>query len=160
MANSIPDLAGEPDPWAPLRFLLGEWDATGSGEPGEGKGTFTFGFDLGGSILVRRARTDYPAPPGGGAPFSHVDLLIVYRTPGKDGFQAIYFDEEGHVIHYRLSLPVEKSAVFESDPSQPGPRFRLAYEGRPDDILYTSFSIAMPGQDFSVYVEGPAARRA
>ena len=45
----------------------------------------------------------------------HSDLLYIY--PEGSGFKAIYFDNEGHVIHYAISFPAR----------QPGRRF-LTFE--------------------------------
>jgi hypothetical protein len=55
--------AAQPSVWAPWQFLLGRWTAEASGEPGAGKGTFSFALELQGKILVRRSRTDFPATP-------------------------------------------------------------------------------------------------
>lgn len=86
------------DPWAGWQFLLGDWVATGSGEPGEAVGHFSFSFDLDKKIIVRKNRADYPPRPGEARGFSHVDLLIVYPSPSDTQFRAIYFDNEGHCI--------------------------------------------------------------
>src|SRR5579864_3522443 len=88
------------DPWASYRFLMGEWVGEGDGQPGQGKGRFSFAPDLQGKILVRKNRSDYPASAGRPA-FSHEDIRIVYREDGGKEQKAIYFDSEGHVIHYR-----------------------------------------------------------
>ena len=54
---------------------------------------------------------------------AHDDLMVIYLDPGP---RAIYFDSEGHTIHYRLSFPAAESAVFDSEPA-PGPAYRLSY---------------------------------
>jgi hypothetical protein len=143
------------DPWAPLNFLVGTWGGQGSGKPGEAiSGATTFAFDLGGKILVRRNRAEYPGKEGG-KNVVHEDLMIFYPQEGDPKFRAVYFDNEGHVIRYGVTMPAGKSsAVFETDPAEKGPRFRLIYDLLPDGALSTEFLIAPPGGDFKSYVKG------
>ncbi len=148
------------DPWSHWQFLVGTWEGGGSGEPGEGLGGFSFAFDLDEKILVRKSRVDYPAKPGEKTGLSHRDLLIVYPSAAGANFRAIYFDSEGHVINYGVTFPEQQpSVIFESDPSQPGPRFRLAYDLDSKGTLKITFSIAAPGGPFKVYVQGTAQRK-
>src|SRR4051812_45877588 len=89
------------DPWAGCRFLLGEWVGEG-GSSGRGTGTFTFALDLQDKVMVRRNRAELPA--GAGRPAAgHEDLMVVYLGVGSPS-KAVYFDSEGHVIHYNLSV--------------------------------------------------------
>ena len=113
------------DPLKKFAFLLGKWDAEGGGQPGSGVGAFSFDAELDGHIVVRHNYAQYDK--GAEAGTRHDDLLIVYLESSKDGPHAIYFDSEGHVIHYGVTTPKPDAVVFESDPSQPGPRYRLAY---------------------------------
>ncbi len=161
MHNETAAANGELGPWAPLQFLLGEWVGTGSGEPGgEGPGHARFTFDLDGKILVRRSHSEYAPLPGEATGISHDDLLIVYRPAPVEGFRAIYFDSEGHVINYRVYFPEKQPAVVcESEDSAQGPRFRLEYELAADGGLANAFSIALPGQDFKVHVHGITHRK-
>ena len=118
-ASSSPPAAS---PLEPLRFLVGTWRGEGSGTPGQGSGTATFAFELDGRVLVRRSLSDYPAAAGRPATV-HEDLMVIHPAPGGHGLQAIDFDNEGHVIRYGVTLVSGKSAaVFESEPSEKGPR--------------------------------------
>ena len=86
--------ASKQDPvWEPLHFLLGDWTGEGTGEPGQGTGSFSFRLELAQNILVRKNRADYPARQGRPA-FSHEDLMIVHQDPGTGRLQAVYFDSE------------------------------------------------------------------
>src|ERR1700730_15668872 len=101
--------------WDAFRFLIGEWVGEGTGAPGEATGGFSFSFDLDGQILVRRNRSDYPATKEKPA-YSHTDLMVIYK--GSEGARAIYFDNEGHVIHYAVSLSKDQATLtFLSDPA-------------------------------------------
>jgi len=142
-------------PWAPLQFLVGTWVGEGSGEPGaSGTGGSTFSFDLDKKIFVRKNWAKYPPRPGEKTGTSHKDLMILYSDPAGASVRAIYFDNEGHVISYVTSFPAKQSVTFESDVSQPDPRYRLTYELRPDNKLVVVFSIAAPGQAFKEYTRG------
>ncbi len=57
----------------------------------------------------------------------HGDFLYVYQDAPGQPYKAIYFDNEGHVIHYDVSTPTPTTAIFLSDASKPGPQFRLIY---------------------------------
>jgi hypothetical protein len=146
--------------WDSFRFLLGEWVGEGTGAPGEGTGGFSFSFDLQGKILVRKNRADYPATKDKPA-YSHTDLMVIYRE-GDDSLKAIYFDNEGHVIHYAVSFSTDRNTLtFLSDPSPSSPRFRFIYSKATPDKLKLEFDIAQPGKPeaFSKYIEGSAHRK-
>jgi hypothetical protein len=148
------------DIWKGWAFLMGDWVGTGTGKPGEGIGGFSFRPELDGRILVRKNRVEYPARDGSGAGTVHEDLLMVYPAPGGPGSKAIYFDNEGHTILYRVALsPTGPSVVFESEGAAGEPRFRLSYEVSAAGDLVIIFSIAPPEEDFRVYTRGTARRK-
>jgi hypothetical protein len=147
-------------PWEGWQFLIGEWVGEGGGEPGQGSAVFTFSPDLDNKVLVRRSHMDFPATPFRPA-VVHDDLLIVYQDPDQSR-RAIYFDNEGHVIHYSVEISEKQDTVtFLSEKLPSEPRFRLSYWKTPEATLTTRFEIAPPGQPeaFSVYVEGNARRK-
>lgn len=147
--------------WNEWRFLLGKWVAEGGGRPGQASaGGFSFDFDLQGRVLVRRNYSEYQAT-GSKPAFRHDDLMVIYQEPEK-GTYAEYFDNEGHVIHYSVSLSEDKKTiVFISDVISSAPRFRFIYRRLKDDSLSMEFDIAPPGKpdSFSTYVEGTARKR-
>ena len=161
----LPALAGAqqtkgPDAWEQWRFLIGHWQAAASGEPGQGKGVFSFALELHGKILVRRSLTEFPATSDHAA-ISHDDLLVVYPESGGAGHRAIYFDSEGHVIQYHASFDTTgKLLNFSSDPASGSPSFRLTYSRGENDTLKVKFEIAAPGKPevFVTHVEGVAHR--
>lgn len=145
--------------WDAFRFLLGEWVGEGAGAPGEATGSFSFSFDLEGKILIRRNRADYRATKDKPA-YSHTDLMVIYQEP--EGARAIYFDNEGHVIHYVVSLSQEQTTItFLSDPSPTSPRFRFTYNKVKNDRMTFQFDVAPPGKPdaFSRYLGGPLRRK-
>jgi hypothetical protein len=144
-----------------LRFLLGEWAGEGSGStPGQGVGTFTFAYDLQNTVIVRRNHADYPATDSKPA-YAHDDLMVIYQA-APDTLKAIYFDNEGHVINYNLSVSTDqRTAVFLSEPYPQSPRFRLSYNLSEGDKLSIQFDIAMPGgpDTFSPYIKASAHKK-
>ena len=146
--------------WDAFRFLLGEWVGEGAGAPGEATGGFSFNFDLEGKILVRRNRADYPATKDKPA-YSHTDLMMIYQEPVGQ-VRAIYFDNEGHVIHYSVSFSKDQNTLtFLGDPSPSAPRFRFTYNKAKNDSMTFRFDIAPPGKPeaFSKYIEGSLHRK-
>jgi hypothetical protein len=104
--------------WKQLEFLLGQWTGV-AGEKdtqiGAGQGAFSFELDLNKKIIVRRNNAQYTSG------VTHDDLLIIYMEGSP---RAIYFDSEGHVIRYNITVPSENKAIFESDGP---PKYRLTY---------------------------------
>ncbi len=135
-----------------LKFLEGTWEArTAGGSTGAAAaGTYVFRKELNGHILARHSSSDSCKGP---ADFDcdHHDLLYVYPEGGL--LKAIYFDGEGHVIHYEVSTPGISTAVFLSSATQPGPQFRLTYE-RKETVMSGKFQMHMPGQtEWKSYLE-------
>ncbi|MBI3665948.1 MAG: hypothetical protein HY236_06945 [Acidobacteria bacterium] len=151
--------AGHWDSW---QFLVGEWVGEGGGQPGQGTGSFSFRFELQGKVLVRRNRSDYPAAKDRPA-YSHEDLMIVYPDPGGNSMRAVYFDNEGQVIHYTAQFsPDQKTLTFLSDVAPGAPRFRLTYTKSGGATLGLKFDIAPPGKpdSFSTYIEAVCRKKA
>lgn len=136
----------------PLAFLEGTWEAKTqqASSTATAAGDYTFAKELGGHILSRHSATANCKGPAS-YDCDHRDLLYVY--PDGPALKAIYFDNEGHVIHYNVSTPVPNSVVFLSDPSIPGPQFRLTYQLQ-DAVMSGKFQIRMPGQtEWKSYLE-------
>jgi hypothetical protein len=139
-------------PWEKWNFLIGEWVGEGNGQPGKGEGKFSLQTDLDGKILVRKNKTVFPATDKT-PETTHTDLLIVY--PGEKDQEAIYFDNEGHTIKYKVSF-TDKSVVLTSDVVQNAPRFRLNYTAIDAKTINISFEMASPQkpEEFKMYLEG------
>jgi hypothetical protein len=141
-----------------LRFLEGEWIGEGAGQPGQTSGGgFSFRPELGGKILVRRNRAEYPATAERPA-FVHEDLMVVYPDPTGKSARADYWDSEGHVIRYGVTSD-GKSAVFLSEPDEKGMRYRLTYRSTGASRVSIVFELAARGAEFKPYISASARRK-
>ena len=129
-----------------LKFLEATWDAKTPGGPAGPpvSGTYVFRRELNGHVLARHSSSDSCKGPSD-FDCDHHDLLYIFADSGAPQLKAIYFDNEGHVIHYDVSMPTPTSVVMMSDPAVPGPRFRLSSELK-DAVMSGKFQMQMPGQ--------------
>jgi hypothetical protein len=137
--------AAAPD-WRGLDWLMGAWTADGGGAQ-QGTGGFSFARDAGGQVVVRKNFADYPAQ-GGRPAERHDDLMVIFREGAAE--RAIYWDSEGHIIHYALAEPAPGRVVFESDDPD-GPKYRITYRQTPAG-LEGAFEIAPDRQRFNRYL--------
>ncbi len=145
------------DPLAPLSFLEGTWDAQAQGSGAAAVGTYSFSRELGSHILARHSTT--PGTCKGPSTFDceHGDLLYIYADAPGAPLSAIYFDNEGHVIHYAVTTPTPTEAVFLS--TEPGPQFQLVYE-RKTTMMSGKFQMRMPGESaWRSYLEWSGAKK-
>jgi hypothetical protein len=142
--------------WEKWNHLIGEWVGEGGGQPGQNEGRFSFQTDLDGKILVRRNHTVFPATTNSPATI-HDDLMIVYPEGQGTSQEAIYFDNEGNTIKYKVSFS-DNSVVLTSELSANAPRFRLTYASIDNRTVNITFEIAPPQSPgtFKVYVSGKA----
>jgi hypothetical protein len=143
--------------WKPIEFLFGNWTGKGGGATvGQGGGDYSFEPQISNRIVVRKSFAEYTSGPEAGT--RHEDLMIIYSEIPGDPFRAIYFDSEGHTIRYNLKTPAPNVAVFESDGTQLGPRYRLIYalNGK---SLEGKFEIAGPGAEFKTYLSWSSVRK-
>lgn len=156
-ALPAPAPAARADPWVPLRFLVGNWKAeAGGGKPGEAVGGgFSFAIELGGKVAVRRSRAEFAPRSPDAAGTVHQDLMVIY--PRGSGLHALYWDDQGHVVRYAVRSEAG-TVILESEPGQPGPRYRVVYARRGADVVEIASSIAPPGKGFQPHVTGRARR--
>ena len=148
------------DPWRSLQFLIGTWEAhTQGGSAGAaGAGTYTFQTELRNHVLVRHSSSEKCKGP---ADFDceHSDLLYIYQEAPGQAYKGIYFDNEGHVIHYDVSVPTSSTVILLSESSRPGPQFRIIYELK-GATMYGKFQMCAPGQtEFHSYLEWSGPKR-
>jgi len=142
--------------WEKWNFLMGEWAGEGNGQPGQGEGRFSFQTDLDGKIILRKNHTVFPKTEKS-VEAIHDDLLIIYQVDGGNSQEAIYFDNEGHTIKYKVSFS-DKSIVLTSEIAANNPRFRFSYTETDTKTVNMSFEMALPEKpdEFKVYLAGKA----
>jgi hypothetical protein len=126
----------------PLGFLIGQWSASGAGQPGAASGAATFTRSLQDRVILRTSYAEYPATEAKPAS-RHDDLMVIYAAAGG-GSRADYYDNEGHIIHYAVRSPAPREAIFLSEPDG-GPRFRLTYRLEATGVLRGEFAVSPPG---------------
>lgn len=148
------------DPWVGVRFLIGSWESKTTSGIAQAKAAagYAFRLELRDHILARHSSSGACLAPDD-FDCQHSDLLYIYPAASGTSLQAIYFDNEGHVIRYDVSEPAPNSVVFLSDPAQPGPQYRLSYE-LAEGTLSGKLELKMPGQpDFVSFLEWSGKRR-
>jgi hypothetical protein len=150
--------APEPNPFQSLAFLEGAWDANVQDNATvKAAGRYSFVRELDGHVLARHATSDTACKAPASFDCAHGDLLYVYQEAPDPGLKAIYFDNEGHVIHYDVTTPTPTSVVFLS-PATGGPQFRLTY-ALDAGVMTGRFQMHMPGQaDWRTYLEWSGKR--
>ncbi len=151
--------ATTPD-WKGFEFLIGDFVAAGGGIPGAATGSTSLHPIMNGTVLERTNKAEYPAANGRPA-FVHEDRLYIYRDPQAAALRGLYFDPEGHVILYRVSMePTARKVQLISDPVPGQPRYRFTYSSATNDEFDTVFEIAPPDHpdQFASYVGGKAKR--
>jgi hypothetical protein len=140
--------------------LLGEWvGGGGNSTTGQGTGGSKFYLDLDNQIIVRENTANYPATAGRPA-FTHADKMIIY--PYGLSTKAIYFDNEGHVINYDVSMSDDLCTItFLSDMVPDAPRFRLSYIIQSHEQQSLKFEMAQPGtpEVFQLYLTSELRRK-
>lgn len=147
--------------WDKLQFLIGSWSSPVSGQPGKGvSGSTTLSYDLDKKVIIRGSRAEFAPEPGATRGLVHDDILVIYQQPGEVQLQAIYFDNEDHIIHYTLTFPAKQRAVvFESEASQTSPRARLVYELAADGTFGIEFFVAPPRGELQSHLKGTVERK-
>ena len=133
------------DPFKALQFLTGEWVDEGAGTPGESAGACSFTSDLQGKVIVRKS---YAESSQG----RHDDLMVIYVDEASKKLKAIYFDNEGHVIHYSVEAGSD-SAVLRNE------QYRLTYRKNGTDKLALDFDIAGQGRPFANYLHATLRKK-
>ena len=147
--------AAQADAFAPLAFLLGEWQAVET--PAGESGAFAFRLAVQDHVIIRTNEAVYAATADRPAS-RHDDLMVIFSENGS--LKADYFDNEGHVIRYAVRAPSPGVVSFVSDPTPGEPRYRLTYRGAAGGTVAGSFEVAPPGspEAFTTYLSWKARR--
>jgi hypothetical protein len=144
--------------WEKWNYLKGEWVGEGNGQPGKGEGKFSFQTDLNGKIMVRKNHTVFPSTEKS-KEFVHDDLLIIYQASDGKSQEAIYFDNEGNTIKYKIGF-ADNAIILTSETVANSPRFRLTYSSLDSNTVKITFEMAPPDSPdkFRMYLTGNALK--
>jgi hypothetical protein len=83
--------------------------------------------------------------------------MIIYVDPKSKDIRAFYTDNEGHVIHYTVSVSTDGNAVtFLGDSDTAAPQYRLSYTRFGENKMSILLEAAQPNEagHFSTIVQG------
>jgi hypothetical protein len=150
------DAAAAPDTWGPLRFLLGAWESTSHGDPGQGAGRREYRLVLRDRFIEVRSTVTYPAQEKNPKGETHEDVGYVSFDRGRQAFIFRQFHAEGFVNTYVAQPGGAGDLVFTSEAIEnipPGWRARETYRRLSADEVLEIFELAEPGKEFALYSE-------
>jgi hypothetical protein len=144
------------DAWVNMRFLVGNWEGTSTGEPGNGKATRTYEFVLGNKFLLVRNKSTYPPQEKNPKGEVHEDWGMVSYDSARKKLVFRQFHGEGFVNQYIDQSQSRQEIIFASEVIENLPRgyrARETYRILNADEFVERFELAQPGRDFETYSE-------
>ena len=145
------------DRFAPLAWLVGEWQGYGKFGTRMTYAHRKYSYDLEGMYLVERTIDMFP-PPEPSTEFEvHQDFVVYYRDTTTGGLKAKAFFVEAFVTSETVSggeggKPIiAESTEIENGP--PGLRTRFTLTRETNDRFKETFEIARPGKEFELAEE-------
>ncbi len=145
-----------PDPWEPVRFLVGTWDGTSSGEPGGGTAQRTYSFVLKDRFIYEKNISTYPPQEKNpkGEVHEHWSLISYDRI--RKVLVMRQFHQEGFVNQYTLNpaASTTKNLVFDSERFENydnNARARETLEVISPNEFVETFELGDPGKPLQVY---------
>ena len=144
--------------WTMLNFLVGNWQGTGSGQPGSGHYERTYEFILNHNFLHVRSKSTYPPQKQNPSGEVHEDWGFISYDKGRKIFVYRQFHVEGFVNQYVMEHISQdgKEFVFVSESIEnipPGWRAKESYNVISPDEFIETFELAEPGKDFELYTQ-------
>ena len=150
------------DVWRPLRSLLGTWEGTVTGQPGNGTSTREYHLVLGDRFVEVRNRSVYPPQEKNPKGETHEDVGYISYDRNRKAFVFRQFHVEGFVNTYVATPSAGNAFVFTSEAIENIPagwRARETYRAVSEDEWLEIFELAEPGKDFTTYSETRLRRR-
>jgi hypothetical protein len=148
--NAVP-----PDPWAPIRFLVGEWRGASEGEPGKGTVRRSYRFALKDRFLHEQNVSTYPPQPKNEKGEIHEHWSFFSHDRGRHRIVLRQFHQEGFVNQYVMTPGGSQGRiVFESEALENVPsgwKARETYDIVSSDEFVETFEIATGAGAYEVY---------
>ena len=130
--------------WGPLAFLVGDWSGDEGGAMGQGTSTISFRPELGGALLVRHHRLDYP-PTRKHTGTVEQDLLVIQRDSGGGPARAVMFDTAHNETRFSVDISADgKTITLTSDAQASVPRHRMVWVRSADREITFTHLMASP----------------
>ena len=144
-------LGAEKSPLAPIEFMVGEWQGTNRGEPGEGAVHRVCEKVLNGRFIECRTTVTYPPQEKNPKGEVHTDRAFFSYDKGAKMLRLRQFHVEGFVNTYEAAAGslVFVSTEIENIPA--GWRARETYEHPSPDTWTERFELAAAGKEFTLY---------
>jgi len=155
-AAQEPPTAARPDPFAPIRFMVGTWRGETNGQPGKGASERSYAFELGDAFLVARNTAVYPPQPKNEKGETHRDTGFISYDKLRKTLVFRQFHSEGFVNQYVLDANASRgdTVVFVTETIEnvmPGWRARETYQKTGPNTMVETFELAEPRKEFEVY---------
>src|SRR5258708_2043922 len=161
---ATPQTPARPDPWEPLRSLVGAWEGTGSGQPGTSRIQREYRLVLNDKYIQVQNKSTYEPQPKNPKGEVHQDWGMMSFDKARKTFVLRQFHVEGFVNQYVMTTSNAdgKTIVFTSESIENIPagfRARETYKILGPDEFKEVFEVAEPGKDFELYSEGHFKRK-
>jgi len=144
------------DVWVNMRFFVGRWEGTSTGEAGNGTVSRTYQFVLNNKFIEVRNKSTYPPQERNPKGEVHEDWGMFSYDSARKKFVFRQFHGEGFVNQYVMQSQSNQEIIFASEAIENLSRTyhaRETYRIVNADEFVERFEIAEPGRDFEVYSE-------
>ena len=145
----------EPDQWAPIHRLVGEWEGTGTGLGGSSFVRHTYEFILNGKFLHSRTFSEFEPADSNALGELHEDWGFFSYDPDESAIKFKHFLSEGYVNTYILEKPDEMSSMADtlvftsiSTEGAGGVKARLTIRFSGSDEYDMILELTRPGKDW------------
>lgn len=155
-ADRVTGQQTKPDPWEPIRFLVGDWMGRAEGQAGTGTVRRNYSFVLKDRYLHEKNVSTYPPQEANKAGEIHEHWSFFSYDRDRAILVLRQFHQEGFVNQYTLNTANSGPGklVFDSERFENldnSWRARETYDIRSADEFIETFEIAQPGKGLQLY---------
>ena len=147
--------AASENPWAPIQFLVGDWEGESEGQPGKGRVKRTYRFVLAGKFLHEQNVSSYPPQPKNEKGEVHEHWSFFSHDRARHTLVFRQFHQEGFVNQYVMAAGSPAgTVVFETEAIENIPsgwKARETYQLVSPDEFVETFEIAEGGGPYELY---------